>query len=311
MRIYSQFSGHPAFAPSHGPSLRAISRVTDIHKTPGQGGPNAGESGAAATQNDFPVRVWFTDRPVRGELLNPEHFVASRSWKVCRARLAVLFLHLLATVIRLARSGGATVVAESARQAPTADLNRSRTRSPNLRPADRVAGCAPHPPKPQSARDRHGNQRSEAPSGAEETEISPAVLAENCAKSRAPSHPKSRRRRDRNGGTELGLSANRSPDRLAFAIPLNKDLRRRMLAVRAGRHPTQQGRPGSRSSVTPGRSMESRSVSMRVGGPTHPLGARRDGPMDASHRGLWCPSRRRGCAGLCRMFNRATRDPQA
>ena len=32
--------------------------------------------------------------------------------------------------------------------------------------------------------------------------------------------------------------------------------------------------------------VESRSVSLRIGRPAHPLGARRDGPMDASHRGL-------------------------
>jgi hypothetical protein len=34
-------------------------------------------------------------------------------------------------------------------------------------------------------------------------------------------------------------------------------------------------------------SVESRSLSMRIGRPAYPLGARRDGPMDASYRGLW------------------------
>ncbi len=60
--------------------------------------------------------------------------------------LAVLFLHLLATVARLAGPGGArSVVAESVLvKQQVLILNRSRRRSPNLRPSDRmVAGlCA-------------------------------------------------------------------------------------------------------------------------------------------------------------------------
>ena len=60
--------------------------------------------------------------------------------------LAVLFLHLLATVARLAGPGGArSVVAESVLvKQQVLILNRSRRRSPNLRPCDRmVAGlCA-------------------------------------------------------------------------------------------------------------------------------------------------------------------------
>jgi putative transposase len=54
--------------------------------------------------------------------------------------LAVLFLHLLATVARLAGPGGArAVVAESVLvKHQLLILNRSRKRSPNLRPSDRV-----------------------------------------------------------------------------------------------------------------------------------------------------------------------------
>jgi putative transposase len=54
--------------------------------------------------------------------------------------LAVLFLHLLATVARLAGPGGArSVVAESVLvKHQLLILNRSRKRSPNLRPSDRV-----------------------------------------------------------------------------------------------------------------------------------------------------------------------------
>ena len=60
--------------------------------------------------------------------------------------LAVLFLHLLVTVARLAGPGGArSVVAESVLvRHQLLVLSRSRRRSPNLRPSDRmVAGlCA-------------------------------------------------------------------------------------------------------------------------------------------------------------------------
>ena len=60
--------------------------------------------------------------------------------------LAVLFLHLLATVARLAGPGGArSVVAESVLvKHQLLILNRSRERSPNLRPSDRVVAglCA-------------------------------------------------------------------------------------------------------------------------------------------------------------------------
>jgi len=60
--------------------------------------------------------------------------------------LAVLFLHLLATVARLAGPGGArSVVAESVLvKHQLLILNRSRKRSPNLRASDRVVAglCA-------------------------------------------------------------------------------------------------------------------------------------------------------------------------
>src|SRR5437762_10385103 len=60
--------------------------------------------------------------------------------------LAVLFLHLLTTVARLVGPGGArAVVAESVLiKHQLLILNRSRKRSPNLRPSDRVVAglCA-------------------------------------------------------------------------------------------------------------------------------------------------------------------------
>ena len=54
--------------------------------------------------------------------------------------LAVLFLHLLATVARLTGPGGArSVVAESVLvKHQVLILNRSRKRSPNFSPSDRV-----------------------------------------------------------------------------------------------------------------------------------------------------------------------------
>jgi|RhiMethySRZTD1v2_1073278.scaffolds.fasta_scaffold47803_2 hypothetical protein len=54
--------------------------------------------------------------------------------------LAVLFLHLVATLIRLVGPGGArAVVAESVLiKQQLLIRNRSRRRSPNLRPADRM-----------------------------------------------------------------------------------------------------------------------------------------------------------------------------
>src|SRR5450759_2428144 len=58
--------------------------------------------------------------------------------------LAVLLLHLLATVARLAGPGGArAVVAESVLvKHQLIILNRSRHRAPNLRPADRIVAGA-------------------------------------------------------------------------------------------------------------------------------------------------------------------------
>jgi transposase InsO family protein len=85
---------------------------------------------------------------VHGELLNSCGILSiSRPRYNCAVRdLAVLFLHLLATVARLAGPGGArAVVAESVLvKHQLLILNRSRKRSPNLCPSDRVVAglCA-------------------------------------------------------------------------------------------------------------------------------------------------------------------------
>src|SRR6202790_5526345 len=91
----------------------------------------------------------------RDHFLNPVHGEFNIPWfsrisPACYDRavrdLAVLFLHLLATVARLAGPGGArSVVAESLLvKHQLLILNRSRKRSPNLRPSDRVVAgvCA-------------------------------------------------------------------------------------------------------------------------------------------------------------------------
>ena len=52
--------------------------------------------------------------------------------------LAVLFLHLLTTIVRLAGPGGARAVVAESVLVKLVILNRSRQRAPSLRPADRI-----------------------------------------------------------------------------------------------------------------------------------------------------------------------------
>jgi hypothetical protein len=73
---------------------------------------------------------------LHGELLNHEHFLNLAKWHDCAMRdLAVLLMHLLATVARLVGPGGVrSVAAESVLvKYELLILNRSRKRSPNLR----------------------------------------------------------------------------------------------------------------------------------------------------------------------------------
>jgi hypothetical protein len=104
-----------------------------------------------------------------------------------------------------------------------------------------------------------------------------------------------RRRRHQTTESDLGMSPDRATDHTGL------------------RYSHQQGRGAahSRGSVPPetrlggavladgsgsreGQSVESGSVSVRIGHTTHTLGARGDGPMYAAHRGLWRAPRRRG-----------------
>jgi hypothetical protein len=98
--------------------------------------------------------------------------------------LAVLLIHLITTVARLAGPGGArSVVAESVLvKQQLLILNRSRQRSPNLRACDRlIAGlCAlllrPKPTDPFRNRIEAVNAL-EPPSGAEKAEVPATVFA--------------------------------------------------------------------------------------------------------------------------------------
>ena len=174
--------------------------------------------------------------------------------------LAVLFLHLLVTVARLAGPGGArSVVAESVLvKHQLLIFNRSRKRSPKLRSSDRaVAGlCALFM--------RPGRLIRSA------IVFKPSTLLRL---HRALIQRKYRRLFSSNRPTRPGPKGpsqdviaavvdmkQRNPSwgcpriahqiTLAFDIPINKDVVRRILAVGTNRHQTRRGRPGSRCLVT-------------------------------------------------------------
>ena len=156
--------------------------------------------------------------------------------------LAVLFLHLLATVVRLAGPGGArSVVAESVLvKQHLLILHRSRKRSPNLRLSDRmVAGlCA--------LLMRRGRLIRSA------IVLRPSTVlrlhnALEKRKYRLLFSPKIRKKPGPKGPTQEVMAAvvemkQRNPTwgcpriaqqiALAFGIPINKDVVRRILAVR-------------------------------------------------------------------------------
>ena len=174
--------------------------------------------------------------------------------------LAVLFLHLVATVARVAGPGGArSVVAESVLvKHHLLILNRSRKRSPNHRVSDRlVAGlCA--------LRIRPGRLIRSAIVFKPSTLLSlhRALIQRKYRRlfsSKGPTKPGPK------GPSEEVIAAvvdmkRRNPSwgcpriaqqiALAFAIPIDKDVVRRILAVRYEPAQTLVGRPGSRFLVT-------------------------------------------------------------
>src|SRR6267378_4365094 len=132
--------------------------------------------------------------------------------------LAVLFLHLIATVARLAGPGGArSVVAESVLvKHQLLILNRSRKRSPNLRSSDRVVAglCALFM--------RPGRLMRSA------IVFKPSTLLRlhRAMKQRNPSW----------GSPRIAQQIN-----LAFGLPINKDVVRRILAARYDPKPDSAG----------------------------------------------------------------------
>jgi putative transposase len=155
--------------------------------------------------------------------------------------LAILLLHVLATIARLAGPGGVrAVVAESVLvKQQLLILNRSRKRSPRLRLGDRVVAglCALHLPGPAGpCRDRPETINPPAPPpSADCQEISSAVLihsAQEAGPEGSQSGGHRRHRRHEAAEPNLGVSAHRAADHLGLGIPMNKNVVRRILAVR-------------------------------------------------------------------------------
>ena len=198
---------------------------------------------------------------MHGEVLILERFLRiSRCCYDCAVRdLAVLLLHVLATVARLAGPGGVrAVVAESVLvKQQLLILNRSRKRSPRLRLGDRVVAglCAllMRPRrlvrvaivlKPSTLLRFHRaltarkyrqlfsstGQKKPGPKGPSQDVIAAIVDM----KQRNPT---------------WGCPRIAQQITLAFGIPMDKDVVRRILAARYTPNPTRRGRPGSRCSA--------------------------------------------------------------
>src|ERR1700730_12949149 len=222
--------------------------------------------------------------------------------------LAVLFLHLLATVGRLAGPGGArAVVAESVLiKQQLLILNRSPQRSPNLRLADRlVAGVCTLLMRPRRLvrsaivlkpstllrlhRALIGRKYRRLFSSTVPTKpgrkgpIQEVIAAVVDMKQRNPT---------------CVLSTDRATDRLGF-----RDSHEQGCGATHSRRPVSAearrgGAVGARGPrARDGQFVERRSVSMRIGHPACTLGARGDGPIHAAHRGLRRTARRRGWRG--------------
>src|SRR5262245_31639777 len=232
--------------------------------------------------------------------------------------LAILFLHLLATVARLAGPGGArSVVAESVLvKQQLLILNRSRKRSPHLRLADRlvVGVCA--------LLMRPGRMIRSA------IVLKPSTLlslhrALTKRKYRRLFSPRVRKKPGRKGPTQEVMAAvvdmkQRNPTwgcpriaqqmALAFGIPINKDVVRRILAARYQPKPDSAGPSWltvlghAKDSLWSLDLFQCESAVLR----THWVLV----VMDQCTRRIVGFGMHRGLVdgvGLCRMFNRATR----
>ena len=164
--------------------------------------------------------------------------------------LAVLFIHLIATVARLlGRRGARSVVAESLLlKHQLLILNRSRTRAPNLRPIDRViAGLCTGLMRPTRL------LRSAivlkpatimAPPRIGEAQVSTSVLSAapwKAGTQRACPRADHCHRRDEAPESAIRLPADRPTALLIFGVEIDKDVVRRVLARRYRPEPGSQG----------------------------------------------------------------------
>ena len=173
-------------------------------------------------------------RPVCGEFVlcrkNPSNYKSCHRqrnrYDVRMRDLVVLFVHLIATVARLAGPGGArSVVAESLLlKHQLLIINRSRQRAPNLRPMDRIVIglCAllmsPTRLTPfiDHASTFHNPGR---PQDAQEAEVPLAIHAKSTRQTGSEgsfSRARRSRRCDETAKSPLGLSPYRSTDLLSL-----------------------------------------------------------------------------------------------
>jgi hypothetical protein len=139
--------------------------------------------------------------------------------------LVVLFLHLIVSIVRLIRPGGArSIVAESVLvKQQLLILNRSRKRSPNLCASDRIVaglcGLLIHPVRLMRCAIILKPSTPELPPGAEEPKVPLVVLSQAAEKAGTKrTRPGSHCSGCGNEATQsdLGLPSNRSTDRVSF-----------------------------------------------------------------------------------------------
>jgi hypothetical protein len=143
----------------------------------------AAGTAAAVTPAPTDIRPILAGKVLLANCQIRRHLLDFGRWHDCAMRdLVILFLHLLATIARLAGPGGArSVVAESVLvKHQLLILNRSRKRSPNLHFTDRmVAGLCPAEAA-DPFRDYPQTLNTLTPaSSADGAEISPALLDES------------------------------------------------------------------------------------------------------------------------------------
>ena len=223
--------------------------------------------------------------------------------------LVILFVHAIATLARLLGPGGIrSVVAESVLvKQQLLILNRSRQRSPNLRTSDRlVAGLCALLIRParlirsaivlrpstllslhQALRNRKYRLLFSSPRRAR-----PGPKGPNKELLEAVVQMKQR-------NPTCGCPRIARQIALAFDIPIDKDVVRRILASHYRPEPASGAILADLHWTPEGQPLESRYVPVRIGHVGDPLGPGRHGSIHASHHGVWSPCRsRRWCRPL-------------